>query len=348
LLGSKLTTLCALVARWWWPFALRAAEVVRALRTAAPHARRRTQLIATLIALRGALELTALATLVARRRGPIALRTAEVVRALRPVAAHARRWTLLIATLVALRWALELAIRVALTTRRTVVLCATYIIRALRATAHKRRRALLVAIGAAGRRAAEVAAIVCALMPAAHERRRTLAVAVLPALRRRTAELAALLALPARRRRRAVALHVTGIVRALMRFAHAGRWPLTLHVIGVVRAVVMAVHARRRALLVVAIIARLFATALMWRWGRRRAAGMLRGRIEGREAERQRCCCDDFFHDALSGCVECTAALTLTFQPDHPAARPAVRPGGRRDPFWADDGRPGPSRVPAA
>lgn len=244
------------VARRRGPFALRAAYIVRALRPAAPHARRRALLVATLVARRRALELTVLSALTARRWGPVALRAANIVGALRPAAPHIRRRALLIATLVALRRALELTVLSVLTAWRTVALCATDIVRTLRATAHERRRALLVAIGAARRRAAEVAAIVCALMPAAHERRRTLAVAALPALRRRAAELAALFAGPVRRRGRAVALQVTGIIRTLLRFAQAGRRSFTLDVIGVIRAVVMAVHAGRRALLGVVIATR--------------------------------------------------------------------------------------------
>ena len=194
--------------------------------------------------------------LVARWRGPLALRAADIVCALRPVASHAWRRTLLIATLVTLRGALELTVLAALTARRPVALRAIYIVGALWVAAHERRRTLLVAIGTARRRAAEAAAIVRALVPAAHERRRTLAVAALPALRRRSAELAALFAWPVWRRGRAVALQVPGIVRALMGLAHVRRWPLTLDVIGVVRAVVMAMHAGRRALLGIVVATR--------------------------------------------------------------------------------------------
>jgi hypothetical protein len=320
--------LCALVARRRGPFALRAVEVVRALRPAAPHARRRTLLIATLVALRRALELTVLGALTTRRRGTITLNTTDVIRAWMPAAHHTRRRALLVATLITLRGALELAALVARTARRTVALRAAAVVGALVTAAHERRRALAVAILPALRRRAldlaalvaratrrtialSVATVIRALMTAAHERRRTLAVAILSTLRRAldisagalliatvvVRPLAWSAAAHPRRGRRTVALGTLGRltldVTALA--AWRGRRTLALGAIGFVRAVMTVVHTGRRPLLVVAVVAHLLATALMRR-GRRGSAGVLRRRVERREAEHQRGCCDDFLH----------------------------------------------------
>lgn len=319
--------MCALVARRRGPFALRAVEVVRALRPAAPHTRRRTLLIATLVALRRALELTVLAALTARRRGTITLNTTDVIRAWMPAAHHTQRRALLVATLITLRGALKLAALVAGAARRTVALGVAAVVGALVTPAHERRRTLLVTTLVALRRTLELATLVAratqrtialrvptvirALMTAAHERRRTLAVAILSAGRRAlnisagalliatvvVRPLAWSAAAHPRRGRRTVALGTLGrlTLDVTTLAAWRGRRALALGAIGVVRAVMTVVHTGRRPLLVVAVVAHLLATALMRR-GRRGAAGVLRRRVERREAEHQRGCCDDFLH----------------------------------------------------